>query len=92
MAKIAYEDGLYSFHQQRVQNLNPEDTAMRLEFCHSLHIKCQLLPLIVFTDEATFTRNGITNSVTRIAGLTRIHMVLWKQIFNVVSLSVCGEV
>ena len=35
---------------------------MRLEFCHWLHSNRQLLPLILFTDEATFTRNGINNT------------------------------
>jgi hypothetical protein len=35
---------------------------MRLEFCHWLHINRQLFPLILFTDEATFTRNGINNT------------------------------
>jgi hypothetical protein len=45
-----------------VQNLHPGDSAMRLEFCHWLHTNRQLLPLILFTDEATFTRNGIKNT------------------------------
>jgi len=35
---------------------------MRLEFCHWLHNNRHLLPLILFTDEATFTRNGINNT------------------------------
>ena len=35
---------------------------MRLECCHWLHINRQLLPLIIFTDEATFTHNGINNT------------------------------
>jgi hypothetical protein len=35
---------------------------MRLEFCRWLHTYRQLLPLIPFTDEATFTRNGINNT------------------------------
>jgi len=35
---------------------------MRLEFCHWLHNNRQLLPLILFTDGFTFTRNGIKNT------------------------------
>jgi hypothetical protein len=35
---------------------------MHLEFCHWLHTNCQLLLLILFTDEATFTRKGINNT------------------------------
>jgi len=50
-----HEDGLYPFHPQPVQNLHPGDSAMRLEFC-------QLFPLILFTDEATFTHNGTKNT------------------------------
>ena len=50
--------GLYPFHPQPVQNLHQRDSAMRLEFCYWLHTNRQLLPLILFTDEATFTRNG----------------------------------
>ena len=35
---------------------------MRLEFCHWLHTNHQLLPLILSTDEGTFTRNVINNT------------------------------
>ena len=35
---------------------------MRLEFCHWLHTNRQLLPLILFTGEATFIRNGINKT------------------------------
>jgi hypothetical protein len=57
-----HEDGLYPYHQQRVQNLHSGDGAMRLEFCHWLHTNGQFLPLILFTNEATFIRNGINNT------------------------------
>ena len=57
-----HEEGLYPFQPQPVQNLHPADSAMCLEFCHWLHIKRQLFPLILFTDEATLTRNGINNT------------------------------
>jgi hypothetical protein len=45
-----------------VQNLLPWDTAMRLGIYHWLHNNLQLLPLILFTEEATFTRNGINST------------------------------
>jgi hypothetical protein len=35
---------------------------MRLEFYHWLQTNLQLLRLILFTDEATFTHNGINNT------------------------------
>ena len=34
---------------------------MHLEFCHWLHNNRQLLPLILYTDEANFTHNRINN-------------------------------
>ena len=62
VSRTLHEDGLYPFHPQPVQNLHPGDSAMHLEFCHWLHTNRHLLPLILFTDEATFTRNGINNT------------------------------
>ena len=56
------EDSLYPFHPQTVQNLHPGNSAMRLEFSLWLHINRQLLPLILFTDETTFTHNRINNT------------------------------
>jgi len=59
MWRTLHYDGLYPFHHQPV-HLQPGDDAHRLEFCHWLSHKQELLPYILFTDEATFTRNGIT--------------------------------
>ena len=60
--RTLHEDGLSPFHPQPVQNLQPGDSAMHLEFCHWLHTNRQLPPLILSTDEATFTRNGINKT------------------------------
>jgi hypothetical protein len=60
--RTLYEDGLYPYHPQHVQNLQPGDSVMRLEFGHSLRTNRQWLPLILFTDKATCTRNGINNT------------------------------
>jgi len=65
---------------------------MRLEFCYWLHINRQLLPVILFTDETALTVTESTTHVTRVDGLTTIHMVLWTQIFKVICLSMCGAV
>ena len=51
--RTLHEDGLYPFHPQPVQKLHPGESATRLEFCHWLRINRQLLPLVLFTDEAT---------------------------------------
>jgi len=60
--RALHEDGLYPFHPQPVQNLHPGDSVMHLEFCHWLHTNRRLLPVILFTDKATFTRNGINKT------------------------------
>ena len=59
--RTLHYDGLYPFHHQPV-HLHPGDDAHRLEFCYWLSHNRELLPYILFTDEATFTRNGITNT------------------------------
>jgi len=59
--KLHY-DGLYPFHHQPVQHLHPGDDAQQLQFCYWLSHYRELLPYILFTDEATFTRNGINNT------------------------------
>src|SRR5215510_16005367 len=60
--RTLHYDGLYPFHHQPVQHLHPGDDAHRLEFFHWLSHNRELLPYVLFTDEATFTRNGITNT------------------------------
>jgi len=62
MWRTLHYDGLYPFHHQPVQHLHPGDDAHRPEFCHWLSHNRELLPYILFTDEATFTRNSITNT------------------------------
>jgi hypothetical protein len=54
--------GVYPYQVQRVKHLEPGDPARRLEFCHWLNANRQLHRLMLFTDEATFTRDGINNS------------------------------
>ena len=65
---------------------------MRLEFCQCLHTNCQMLPLILVTDEATVTVTESTTHVTRNDGLTTVHMVLWTHIFSIVSLLIFSAV
>ena len=63
--KILRENMLYPYHIQRVQALLPTDFPPRIEFCQWLLQKMveipQLLMLILFTDEASFSRNAIRN-------------------------------
>ena len=56
---------------------------MHFEFCHWLHtIMMKLLSPITES----------TTHITHIDGLKSVHMILWKQIFSIVSLSMCGVV
>jgi len=63
--RTLHVDCLYTFHPQPVQNLHPGGSAMRLECCHSLHTNRQLLPLILFIDEAISPVTESTTHVTR---------------------------
>jgi hypothetical protein len=52
---------LYPYHDQRVQHLEPGDHALHMELCHWVKAHLELLSVILFTDEAYFTRDGINN-------------------------------
>ena len=45
-----------------MQHPQPEDYAKRLEFCRWINSNHRVVSRILFTDEATFTREGINNS------------------------------
>lgn len=60
--KTVHEQGLYPYHLQRVQHLQPEDYARRMEFCRWVNNNRRVVSHILFTDEATFTRDGVNNS------------------------------
>ncbi|KAJ4447098.1 hypothetical protein ANN_09098 [Periplaneta americana] len=55
----------YPYHLQRVQALSPADYPARVRFCQWFLQQCGVNPnfaaLVLFTDEAQFTRDGITN-------------------------------
>jgi len=57
-----HEENLYPYHDQRVQHLEPGDHAQCLDLCHWVTAHPQLLSVILFTDETSFTRDGINNS------------------------------
>lgn len=64
--KIWRAHGLHPFHKQKVQGLNPEDYQPRSNFCEWYLQRCQqeeVFPFtILFSDEATFGRDGIFNT------------------------------
>lgn len=57
-----HQHGLHPYHPQRVQHLQPEDYPKRMEFCRWINNNSRVVSRILFTDEATFTRDGINNT------------------------------
>jgi len=65
--RTLHEEDLYPYHDQRVQHLVPGDHAQRMDLCHWIKAHPELLSIILFTDEASFTRDGVNN-------LRNVHM------------------
>jgi len=59
--RTLHAEGMYPYHVQRVQHLGPGDFAERLEFCKWLSGSHHMLHYILFTDEAQFNHNGVSN-------------------------------
>jgi len=59
--RTLHEEDLYPYHDQRVQHLEPGDHAQRMDLCHWIKAHPELLSVILFRDEASFTRDGINN-------------------------------
>ncbi|KAJ4440099.1 hypothetical protein ANN_08232 [Periplaneta americana] len=63
--RLLKEYQLYPYHLQRVQALSPADYPARVRFCQWFLQQCgvnlNFPALVLFTDEAQFTRDGITN-------------------------------
>lgn len=64
--RILKEQQLHPYHYRQVQELLPDDLPIRVDFCQTLQERTALSPnflkCILFTDEATFTRQGMFNS------------------------------
>jgi len=57
-----HEEDLFPYHDQKVQHLEPGDHAQRMDLFRWITAHPELLSIILFTDEASFTRDGINNS------------------------------
>ena len=60
--RTLHEENLHPYHDHRVQRLEPGDPAQRTDFCHWITAHPRLFSVISFTDEASFTRDGINNT------------------------------
>jgi len=59
--RTLHEEDLYPYHDQRVQHLEPGNHAQRMDLCHWIKAHPELLSVILFSDEASFTRDGVNN-------------------------------
>ncbi|GBN37175.1 hypothetical protein AVEN_212413-1 [Araneus ventricosus] len=61
-----WDEGLHPYHVQKVQALTPADYAPRVEFARwflqQLAAQPDFSTHVLFTDESTFTREGISNT------------------------------
>jgi len=60
--RTLHEEDLHPYHDHREQHPEPEDPAQRMDLCHWITAHPELLSVILFTDEVSFTRDGINNS------------------------------
>jgi hypothetical protein len=60
--RTLHEENYHQFHHQTVQHLEPGDHAQGLSLCHWIQAHRELLGIILFTDEATFTGDAMISS------------------------------
>ena len=60
--KTVHEEYLLPYHVQRVQHLEQGDLVQHVDLCNWVKAHPQLLRTVLFIDEASFTRDGISNS------------------------------
>ena len=65
--RVLQEQNLHEYHLQKVQGLGPNDFAPRVRFVQCFLLRSIVNPafpaLVLFTDEACFTRDGYFNSI-----------------------------
>jgi hypothetical protein len=59
--RTLHDDDLHPYYDQRIQHLEPGDLNQRMNLCHWIKAYHEFISLILFTDEAPFTRDGINN-------------------------------
>jgi len=60
--RTLHKKDLYPYHDQMVHHLEPGDHAQLFDLCHWITAHPELLSVILFSDEVSFTRDGINNS------------------------------
>ena len=72
--RMLHEENLYPYHDKRVQNLEAGDHAQRMDLCQWIKAHPELLNVILFTDEASFTGTAQIIYKMFIRGPMVIHM------------------
>ena len=60
--RTLFREGMYPYHIQRVQHLEPADMCSRLVLCRWINSNPRVIRNVLFTDEANFTRDGVNNT------------------------------
>lgn len=64
--RVLADDGQHAYHLQRVQAIQPTDYEQRVDFCRWFLRQTENQPefpgLVLFTDEATFSQEGVFNT------------------------------
>ena len=60
--RTLHEEDLHPYHDYKIQHLEPGDPAQRMDLCRWITAHPELLSVILFTDEVSFTRDDINNS------------------------------
>ena len=60
--RTLHQHSLYPFHLQMMHHLKEGDEARRMDLCQWVTANRRLIPFILFTDEASFTRDSINNT------------------------------
>ena len=69
-----------------VQHLEEGDEARRLDLCRWLIANRRLIPFVLFTDEASFTRDGIINTHNSHQWYNKNPHAIVERILNITSL------
>jgi len=59
--RTLHEEDLYPYHDQRLEHLEPGDHDQGMDLCNWIKAHLELLSVILFSDEACFTRDGVNN-------------------------------
>jgi len=54
-----HEEYLYPYHYQRIQHLERGDHDRRMDLCHWIKAHPEVLSVILFSVEKTFTQDGL---------------------------------